>query len=51
MSFDGMMTRAITKELQAFVGGRINKIHQPFKTELVMTIRAGGKKPFLACFS
>ncbi|MBM7837586.1 putative ribosome quality control (RQC) complex YloA/Tae2 family protein [Alkalihalobacillus xiaoxiensis] len=43
MSFDGMMTRAITKELQAFVGGRINKIHQPFKTELVMTIRAGGK--------
>lgn len=43
MSFDGMMTRAITNELQPFVGGRVTKIHQPFKTELVFTIRAGGK--------
>lgn len=43
MSFDGMMTRAITHELQQLVGGRINKIHQPFKTELVFTVRAKGK--------
>ncbi|RQW20729.1 fibronectin/fibrinogen-binding protein [Bacillus sp. C1-1] len=43
MSYDGMMTRAITYELQHLIGGRISKIHQPFKTELIMTIRAKGK--------
>lgn len=43
MSYDGMMTRAITYELQHLIGGRISKIHQPFKTELIMTIRAQGK--------
>ncbi len=44
MSFDGLFTRAITKELsEALRGGRINKIHQPFKNEIVLVIRAGGK--------
>ncbi|MFS0787088.1 NFACT RNA binding domain-containing protein [Shouchella sp. 1P09AA] len=43
MSYDGMMTRAITHELQHLIGGRISKIHQPFKTELILTIRAKGK--------
>lgn len=44
MSFDGMFTRAIAKELsEALRGGRINKIHQPFKNEIVLVIRAGGK--------
>ncbi|WP_088105038.1 Rqc2 family fibronectin-binding protein [Halalkalibacter urbisdiaboli] len=44
MSFDGIMTRAITKELtDALTTGRISKIYQPYKTELILTIRANGK--------
>lgn len=44
MSFDGLFTRAIAKELsETLRGGRINKIHQPFKNEIVLVIRAGGK--------
>lgn len=43
MSFDGLFTRAMTKELtDLLLGGRINKIHQPFKNELIMVIRSGG---------
>lgn len=43
MSFDGIMTRAITHELShTLQSGRISKIYQPFKTELVFTIRANG---------
>ncbi len=41
MSFDGFMTRAITHELSSQItSGRISKIYQPFKTDLVFTIRA-----------
>ncbi|KHF39838.1 Rqc2 family fibronectin-binding protein [Halalkalibacter okhensis] len=44
MSFDGFMTRAMTHELeQLLTTGRISKIYQPYKTELVFTIRAKGK--------
>ncbi|WP_077211466.1 Rqc2 family fibronectin-binding protein [Bacillus dakarensis] len=44
MSFDGLFTRAITEEFSsALKGGRINKIHQPFKNEIVLIIRANGK--------
>lgn len=44
MSFDGFMTRAITNELSHLLtSGRISKIYQPFKTELLFTIRARGK--------
>lgn len=44
MPFDGVVTRAITKELQtALTNGRINKIYQPTKTELVLTIRNNRK--------
>ncbi|WP_100373262.1 Rqc2 family fibronectin-binding protein [Bacillus sp. FJAT-45037] len=44
MSFDGIMTRAITEELKTSLqSGRISKIYQPFKTELIFTIRANGK--------
>jgi predicted ribosome quality control (RQC) complex YloA/Tae2 family protein len=44
MSFDGIMTRAITHELSHTLhSGRISKIYQPFKTELVFTIRSNGK--------
>ncbi|MDZ5711596.1 Rqc2 family fibronectin-binding protein [Jeotgalibacillus haloalkalitolerans] len=44
MSFDGLFTRAITKELtDQLDGGRISRIHQPYQNELIMVIRAKGK--------
>lgn len=40
MPFDGIVTRAVTNELQqALIGGRVNKIYQPTKTEVVLTVR------------
>jgi predicted ribosome quality control (RQC) complex YloA/Tae2 family protein len=44
MSFDGIMTRAVAAELQNnLTSGRISKVYQPHKTDLVLTIRANGK--------
>jgi predicted ribosome quality control (RQC) complex YloA/Tae2 family protein len=44
MSFDGIMTRAVTAELQeTLTSGRISKVYQPHKTDLVFTIRSNGK--------
>lgn len=44
MSFDGLFTRAVTKELTEMIkGGRINKVHQPYQHEIVLIIRAKGK--------
>ncbi|MCM3209412.1 Rqc2 family fibronectin-binding protein [Bacillus licheniformis] len=44
MSFDGIFTYGMIEELnEAIRGGRIAKIHQPFKHELVFHIRANGK--------
>lgn len=43
MSFDGLLTKAMTEELStALKGGRINKIHQPYKNELIIIVRANG---------
>ncbi|WLR53487.1 NFACT RNA binding domain-containing protein [Mesobacillus subterraneus] len=43
MSFDGLFTRAITNELSFLLkGGRINKIHQPYKNEMILAVRANG---------
>src|SRR5690625_6625685 len=40
MPFDGIVTKAITEELQdKIVNGRISKIYQPTETELVFTVR------------
>lgn len=40
MPFDGIVTKAVTNELnEKIVGGRINKIYQPTKTEIVLTVR------------
>ncbi|MFC0473114.1 NFACT family protein [Halalkalibacter kiskunsagensis] len=48
MSFDGFMTRAMTHELKTLLtSGRISKIYQPYKTELIFTIRAKGKNHHL----
>lgn len=44
MSFDGLFTRAMVNELsQTINGGRINKIHQPSKNEIIITVRANGR--------
>lgn len=41
MSFDGTFTHAMVAELQHnLIGGRISKIQQPFKNELVLTVRS-----------
>ncbi|MCH4169149.1 MAG: NFACT family protein [Streptococcaceae bacterium] len=40
MAFDGVFLHAMTEELnQILIGGRVQKIHQPFDNELVLTIR------------
>jgi predicted ribosome quality control (RQC) complex YloA/Tae2 family protein len=44
MSFDGLFTRAMCHELaETLVGGRINKIHQPYKQEIVLLVRSKGQ--------
>ncbi|MGD6833251.1 Rqc2 family fibronectin-binding protein [Sutcliffiella halmapala] len=42
MSFDGIFTYAMVRELKdKLESGRITKIYQPYKNELVLTIRSG----------
>lgn len=43
MSFDGIFLHHMTAELQPLVGGRIQKINQPFDQELVLTVWSAGK--------
>ena len=40
MPFDGIVTKAVTEQLQeTLIGGRINKIYQPTESELLLTVR------------
>ncbi|MBM7715611.1 putative ribosome quality control (RQC) complex YloA/Tae2 family protein [Bacillus thermophilus] len=44
MAFDGLFTRAMAKELdEALTGGRVHKIYQPYKNEVMIIIRNKGK--------
>ncbi|MCD7033840.1 NFACT family protein [Metabacillus sp. GX 13764] len=44
MSFDGLFTYAMVKELkQTLENGKITRIHQPYKNELIIAVRAAGK--------
>ncbi|WP_449539954.1 Rqc2 family fibronectin-binding protein [Ferdinandcohnia sp. Marseille-Q9671] len=44
MTFDGIFTHAIADELkQALQNGRISKIYQPYKNELIFQVRSNGK--------
>ncbi|KAF1301510.1 NFACT family protein [Enterococcus saccharolyticus] len=44
MSFDGVFTHLITKELNhTLIHGRISKIQQPYENEIVLIIRSQGK--------
>ncbi|MDQ0253781.1 putative ribosome quality control (RQC) complex YloA/Tae2 family protein [Evansella vedderi] len=48
MSFDGIVTRAVTNDLkEQLLTGRIVKIHQPYKTDLIITIRVRGRNQSL----
>jgi len=44
MSFDGIFTYCVQRELkQELEGGKITKIHQPSKHDLILQIRQKGK--------
>ncbi|MFD2670211.1 Rqc2 family fibronectin-binding protein [Marinicrinis sediminis] len=43
MAIDGLFLYSLAQELQACVGGRINKIHQPAERDLILQIRAQGR--------
>lgn len=48
MAYDGIVTRAVVHDLQhVLTTGRIVKIHQPYKTDLVLTVRVNGKNKSL----
>jgi len=41
MSFDGLFTKSMVTELESLLkGGRITKVHQPYKNEVILTIRS-----------
>ncbi|GGE41724.1 hypothetical protein GCM10011391_20600 [Pullulanibacillus camelliae] len=43
MSFDGIVTRSVCRELNSvFAGGRISKIYQPHPSDLILVIRSHG---------
>ncbi|MED4958508.1 MULTISPECIES: Rqc2 family fibronectin-binding protein [Paenibacillus] len=42
MALDGIVTRALVHELQVCIGGRINKIHQPAASDIVLALRTQG---------
>ncbi|MHA3066121.1 NFACT RNA binding domain-containing protein [Lacticaseibacillus saniviri] len=44
MAFDGIFTHVMTQELRTqLLGGRVQKIHQPYPNEVILTIRANRK--------
>jgi predicted ribosome quality control (RQC) complex YloA/Tae2 family protein len=44
MAFDGVVLRAVTHELESTIlGGRVDKIHQPLQSDLLLQIRNQGK--------
>lgn len=43
MPLDGIMLGAVIRELQRLEGGRIDKVSQPERDEIVLTIRSGGE--------
>jgi predicted ribosome quality control (RQC) complex YloA/Tae2 family protein len=54
MSFDGIMTRAVTHEVKMqLLNGKITKVYQPYPTDLLLVVRAQGQahKLFLSANS
>ncbi len=50
MALDGAFLYAVKNELQPLIGGRIEKIHQPSREEVIISIRTreGSKKLFIS---
>ena len=50
MALDGAFLYAVKNELMPLIGGRVEKIHQPSREEIVISIRTkqGGKKLFIS---
>lgn len=42
MSMDGLSLLAVNTELQALLGGKVDKIQQPERDAIIITVRAGG---------
>ena len=42
MAFDGIVTKAITSELQQLSGGRIDKIYEPTKNDIILGFYLNG---------
>nr|WP_300997858.1 NFACT RNA binding domain-containing protein [Exiguobacterium sp.] len=40
VAYDGLMTYRVVTELQALVGGRINRVHQPYALDLMIQVRS-----------
>ena len=50
MALDGAFLYAIKSELQPLIGGRVEKIHQPSREEVIISIRTrqGSKKVYIS---
>lgn len=50
MALDGAFLYAVKNELSALIGGRVEKIHQPSREEIVISMRTrgGGKKLYIS---
>lgn len=48
MALDGAFLSVLCRELQAVVGSRIDRIHQPSREEVMMTLRFKGGSEKLA---
>jgi len=50
MALDGAFLYAVKNELQPLVGGRVEKIHQPSREEIIISLRTrqGGRKLFIS---
>ncbi len=44
MAFDGIVAKSVVAELQCLINGKINKIFEPNRNELLLGIYCGGKK-------
>ena len=42
MAFDGIVTKAITSELQQLIGGRIDKLYEPNKNDIILGFYLNG---------
>ena len=51
MAFDGIVTKAIVLELQQLIGGRIDKIYEPTKNDILLGFYLNGVNYALNIFS